>query len=293
MISDGFLIKLDEYSKAVETEMQCVLAETGLLEDFAKTMSYSVMAGGKRLRPALVLATASLCGGDLKDALPFACAIEFIHTYSLIHDDLPALDNDDYRRGKLTCHKKFGEDKAILAGDGLLNFAFEIMLDACDTVNKIKAAKSIANAAGVKGMIAGQWVDVKLNGQSVDRETMEFIHLHKTADLIIGAVKAGAYSADVSQEKIEAITMYAKEIGYSFQIVDDILDVEGSMEDLGKAIGSDSANNKTTYVTLFGLDGAKREAEIHTKNAVKALEIFEEDTRFFKDLAFYLLTRKK
>lgn len=292
-MTDKFLKQLNEYSSLTEEKMAEYLDNSGIPEDLSEVMKYSVMAGGKRLRPALVLSCSSLLGGKIEDAIPFACAMEFIHTYSLIHDDLPALDNDDYRRGKLTSHKKFGEDKAILAGDALISFAFEIMLEACKNMNQTKAAMFISQAAGARGMVAGQWVDVKLNGQFVDEKTMEYIHLNKTAALIIGALKAGASCANAGEKDIEKMSAFGREIGYTFQIIDDILDVVGDSAELGKATGSDEANNKTTYVTLFGLENAKKEAERHTEIALEQLSEYGENAWFLRELAKYLLNRKK
>ena len=287
------LDKLEEYSRIVDGKINEYLSDSYIPSELREAMSYSVFAGGKRLRPALVLATSELFGGETEKALPFASAIELIHTYSLIHDDLPAMDNDDYRRGRLTSHKVFGEDKAILAGDGLLSLAFDIMLNASESIEELNAAKYISYAAGVKSMVAGQWVDVGSNGVSIDADTMEYIHLNKTAAMIIGAVKAGASCAGASARDIELVEAYAREIGYTFQIVDDILDVEGDAEELGKAIGSDQANNKTTYVTLYGIEGAKAKAREHTDRAIEIMRSFGDKAQFFVDLAEYFFARKK
>ncbi|MBE7091579.1 MAG: polyprenyl synthetase family protein [Clostridiales bacterium] len=285
--------KLNEYNRLVEEKMQEYLSKKNIPEELQKAMAYSVFAGGKRLRPALVLAACELFCDDLSKALPFACAIEFIHTYSLIHDDLPSMDNDDFRRGRLTSHKVFGEDKAILAGDGLLSYAFDIMLDNLKTSNEINAAKYISTAAGVNGMVAGQWIDVSSNGKNINEETMHYIHMNKTAALIIGAIKAGASCGGASNEDILTLENYGQEIGYTFQIIDDILDVVGNDEDLGKLTGSDAANNKTTYVTLFGIEGAQNKAKEHTENALNIMNKYGEKGQFFNELALYLLNRKK
>jgi len=285
--------KLNEYNRLVEEKMQEYLSKKNIPEELQKAMAYSVFAGGKRLRPALVLAACELFCDDLSKALPFACAIEFIHTYSLIHDDLPCMDNDDFRRGRLTSHKVFGEDKAILAGDGLLSYAFDIMLDNLKTSNEINAAKYISTAAGVNGMVAGQWIDVSSNGKNINEETMHYIHMNKTAALIIGAIKAGASCGGASNEDILTLENYGQEIGYTFQIIDDILDVVGNDEDLGKLTGSDAANNKTTYVTLFGIEGAQNKAKEHTENALNIMNKYGEKGQFFNELALYLLNRKK
>lgn len=285
--------QMEVYSRIVEEEMKRLLCVRKIPAQLQEVMAYSVLAGGKRLRPALLLGACELCGGTIERALPFACAIEFIHTYSLIHDDLPAMDNDDYRRGRLTSHKKYGEAKAILAGDGLLSYAFEILLDACRDQASVQAAKAIASAAGVKGMLAGQWVDVDLNGNIFDASTMEYIHLKKTAAMIVGALRAGAFCAGAQKEAVESLSCYGREIGYTFQIIDDVLDVEGNFVELGKDTGSDAANHKTTYVTLYGIDGARQKAKEHTQFAVKALQGFGERAAFFVKLAEYLLNRNK
>ena len=285
--------KLNQYNALVEAKMQEYLCKKDIPEELQKTMAYSVFAGGKRLRPALVLATCELFCDNLEKALPFACAIEFIHTYSLVHDDLPSMDNDDYRRGRLTSHKVFGEDKAILAGDGLLSYAFDIMLENCKDENSINAAKYISNAAGVNGMVAGQWVDVSSNGKKITEDVMHYIHINKTAALIIGAIKAGAVCGNAREEDIKNLEEYGRCIGYTFQIIDDILDVVGDKEALGKETGSDEANDKTTYVTLFGVEGAKKQAEEYTEKAISIMERYGEKAMFFKDLAMYLLNRNK
>ncbi len=285
--------KLNEYNVLVEAKMQEYLSKKDIPVELQKAMGYSVFAGGKRLRPALVLASCELFNKNLEKALPFACAMEFIHTYSLIHDDLPSMDNDDWRRGRLTSHKVFGEDKAILAGDGLLSYAFDIMLDNCNEISEINAARFISKAAGVNGMVAGQWVDVSSNGKKITEDLMQYIHANKTGALIIGALKAGASCGGASQKDIEIIEEYGKCIGYTFQIIDDILDVVGNEEELGKAIGSDEANDKTTYVTLFGIEGAKKKAIEYTEKAISIMETYGEKAIFFTELAKYLLNRTK
>ena len=285
--------KLDYYNLLVDNKMKEYLLEADIPEKMREAMSYSVFAGGKRIRPALLLASCELLGGILSEALPYACAIEFIHTYSLIHDDLPALDNDDYRRGRLTNHKVYGEDLAILAGDALLSYAFEIMINASKDENTLNAARFISNAAGARKMVAGQWVDVSSNGEKITANTMEYIHMNKTAAMIIGAIKAGASCGGASEFDIKQMEEYGKEIGYTFQIIDDILDVEGDTEELGKKTGSDAANDKTTYVTLYGLEGAKEQAVDHTNNAIAKVEIYGKKAEFFINLAHFLLNRKK
>lgn len=288
-----FLEVLEKNSKKCELAINDYLSNKDIPQSLQETMKYSTLAPGKRLRPALVIETCKLCGGREEDAIPFACAIEMIHTYSLIHDDLPDLDNDDYRRGRLTSHKKFGNAEAILTGDALLSYAFEIMLKNADTPNKVKAATEIAIGAGATKMVAGQWVDVTENGNVLSDSQIEYIHENKTAAMIVAAAKAGAYCADAAPILIQRFEKYAREIGYTFQIVDDILDVEGDSEALGKQVGSDNANNKSTFVTKYGLEGAKKQAKEHTLLALDAVSGFGDEASFFIDLAEYLLTRKK
>ncbi len=281
--------KLDEYTRITDDALHEFFSNDAIPADLREAMAYSVFAGGKRLRPALLLSACEMCGGDINTALPYAAAIEMIHTYSLIHDDLPALDNDDYRRGKLTSHKMFGEDRAILAGDALLSYAFEIMLKA----GNLNASRYIAEAAGSSRMVAGQWVDVTLNGNVFDTKTMEYIHLNKTAAMIKGALLAGGACAGADDETLDILDKFGTEIGYTFQIIDDILDVNGDEKELGKAVGSDKAKNKTTYVTLYGIDGAKVEARRHTENAVELMSAFGEKGNFLSSLAQSLLVRTK
>jgi len=286
-VTDNLKKQLERYTLLTDEKMREYLSDKDIPEDLRSAMSYSVFAGGKRLRPALLLGACEALGGNIEEALPYAAAIEFIHTYSLIHDDLPAMDNDDYRRGRLTSHKVFGEDRAILAGDGLLSYAFEIIL----SEKKNNAGLYIAKAAGVSGMLAGQWVDVTLNGDVFNEHTMEYIHMNKTAAMIRGALLAGASCADAQKQVISVFDGYGCEIGYTFQIIDDVLDVIGNQEDLGKATGSDKAKNKTTYVTLHGIDGAMEKARAHTNKAVELIAEYD-GNGFFTELAKYLLERK-
>ncbi|WHH59636.1 polyprenyl synthetase family protein [Petroclostridium sp. X23] len=263
-----------------------------------EAMRYSLFAGGKRLRPVITLACCELMGGNREEAVPAACAIEMIHTYSLIHDDLPAMDNDDYRRGNLTNHKVFGEAMAILAGDALLNKAFEVAVD--ESVKKgVEAAKVIrvlsviANAGGTEGMIGGQVVDMEAENKKIEEEHLSYMHLHKTGALIIASAKAGAIIGNATKEQMDAITTYSKNIGLAFQVKDDILDVEGDQDKLGKPIGSDINNNKSTFVSLLGLERSKEKVKEMTDEAIKSLNIFGERGWFLKDLALYLINREK
>lgn len=259
-----------------------------------EAMSYSVRAGGKRLRPLLVLECRKMCGGeDIDTAMPFACAIEMIHTYSLIHDDLPAMDNDDYRRGRLTCHKVFGEATAILAGDSLLNMAFETALAAegVEANKKLEALKVLADAAGAGGMIGGQTVDLMSEGKKISFEELKYIHKLKTGALIGAACEMGAVLAGAEPKEREIIKRYAQYLGIAFQILDDILDVTADEAELGKPVGSDEKNKKSTYVTVFGLDKAREYAKSYTDKAVGELQYFGERADFLIRLTEYLCGR--
>lgn len=258
-----------------------------------EAMKYSLSAGGKRFRPILHLETAKLLGGATDDFIDSACAIEYVHTYSLIHDDLPAMDNDDFRRGKLTNHKVFGEDIAILTGDGLLNSAFEILWNKVrrnPTIPIIKGTQFIAEKSGANGMIAGQVVDIQSENKEIDLDTLLYIHHKKTGALIEASILSVAYMMDVDIRRIEALKKYALHLGLAFQISDDILDVVGSFESLGKPIGSDAENHKSTFVTHYGLDQAKRMLKKNVEEAIDALNIFS-DKEFLEELAKYVANR--
>lgn len=265
-------------------EIEAVLNEMrpdpeGLAKTVMKAMNYSLMAGGKRLRPMLIAETYRFFGGeDMTVTAPFMAAIEMIHTYSLIHDDLPALDNDDYRRGRLTNHKVFGEAMAILAGDGLLNYAYETASKAFDAAKDYetlsrtaKAMQILAHKPGIYGMIGGQTADVELEGQSFGQDVLSFIHENKTSALIECSMMIGAVLAGADEAQIADIERAAKLIGISFQVQDDILDVTGDEALLGKPLHSDEKNEKTTYVTLYGLEGAMKEAERLSDEAMAIL----------------------
>lgn len=231
-------------------------------EEIYEAMAYSVNAGGKRLRPVLLLSACEAMGGKIEKAYPFACAIEMIHTYSLIHDDLPAMDNDDLRRGVPTCHKRFDEATAILAGDALLNFACEIMFEETAKNNDksiARAACFISHGAGINGMIGGQVVDVASQGKETDAKTLIYIHRNKTAALIKAALKAGAVIGGADEAQLNIFDLIGDKIGIAFQIKDDILDVTSSTEILGKPVLSDIKNEKTTYISLFGLEKARED----------------------------------
>ena len=270
-----------------------VIYEKKLIE----SMKYSVQAGGKRLRPILFLETIKLLNKNPFDFIEIACAIEMIHTYSLIHDDLPAMDNDSLRRGKPTNHVVFGEATAILAGDGLLNLAHEIMIAFVSkklTKNNINGINIISKAAGINGMIAGQAVDIESEGKSIDIDTMKFIHSNKTGALIEASIVAAAVMSDADDTRIAALKTYAKYIGLAFQVTDDILDIEGNKAELGKKIGSDELNDKATYPKYFGLEKSKEYAKNTITNAIESLNVFEpREKAFFVDLADYIICRKK
>ncbi len=257
-------------------------------------MRYSVFAGGKRLRPVLMLACAEMCGGDVNEVMPFACAMEMIHTYSLIHDDLPSMDNDDLRRGMPTNHIKFGEATAILAGDALLNKAFEVVSEYNGTnpERAIKAMNMLAVSSGTEGMIGGQIVDMESEGKNIDLEILKYLHLNKTGAIIRSACTIGALMGGGNDEEINAVDEFAKNLGVAFQIQDDILDVIGNEDELGKPIGSDEEEDKNTYVKLVGLERSKEMAEEYSDKAKKSLAIFGDKAKFLVELTDYLTDRR-
>ena len=269
--------------------------EKGYQKTIFEAMNYSLKAGGKRLRPILTLEACRIVGGNEEDAIPFAIAIEMIHTYSLIHDDLPALDNDDLRRGRPTNHKVYGDAMAILAGDGLLNYAFEIMLSSSigkeNPAKYLNAINEIAKSSGVYGMIGGQVVDIESEDKKIEMEKLDFIHLNKTAAIIVGCMRAGAIIGDATEEQLENITKYATNIGLSFQIADDILDITGDESKLGKKVGSDIDNNKSTYPSLIGLEKSKEIANDLINESKTRISNIKGDTEFLNDLAEYIVAR--
>ena len=271
--------------------------EEGLQQTVFDAMNYSVKAGGKRLRPLVLLETLKLFGGEEEEAYPFMAAIEMIHTYSLVHDDLPAMDNDKYRRGKLTTHAKFGENMAILAGDALLNYAYEIMSDAVMNSKypkrAIRAMQTIARKAGIYGMVGGQTVGVENEGKEMSIDTINYIHNLKTAALIEGSMMAGAILAGAKAEEIDIVEKIAKSIGVAFQIQDDILDVTGDTNQLGKAVLSDEKNHKTTYVSLLVVNISKEHVKRYSREAIELLESLNKDDAFLKFLFVKLIDRDK
>ena len=260
--------------------------------------AYSLSLPGKRVRPALTLAFCELCGGKAENALPFACAVEMIHTYSLIHDDLPCMDNDDFRRGKPSNHKVYGEDIALLAGDALQSMAYTSMLSetavkSVGAANAARAAYVLAQKSGVLGMVGGQTIDLMSEGKEPDLDTLREMDEKKTACLIEAACMMGCICAGADEEKIAAAERYASAVGLAFQIVDDVLDVTSTTDELGKPVGSDNDNEKSTYVRLLGVDRCRAYADELTQEAVKALEAFDGDTKPLADFAFALANRKK
>ena len=265
-----------------------------------ESMKYSLTAGGKRLRPVLLLAACDFAGGDIREAVPYACALEYIHTYSLIHDDLPAMDNDDLRRGLPTNHKVYGEALAILAGDGLLTTAFEaiskdmmLYFDDPEKLRKrINAAYEIAKGAGARGMVAGQVSDIEAESSDCSSEMLEYIHINKTAALIKSAIKAGLYFGNPDREMLAQLDIYAENLGLAYQIVDDILDETGTVDELGKPIGSDKKKNKTTYISINGMQEAHDRLDELTEEAIEAIARYYDNAEFFRDLVLSLKVRK-
>ena len=285
-------IKLIE--KALVEELQ---EDKALDPTLCESMKYSLTAGGKRLRPILVMAAADAIGAKGTDFIHIACAIEMIHTYSLIHDDLPAMDNDDYRRGKLTNHKVYGDGMAILAGDALLTQAFEVMLrqDNLSADVLLKVVREMSIGAGPNGMVGGQAIDLEAEGKqkSLSLEELKKMHAGKTGALFRAAIRSGAIVAGASDEELAALTTYADCFGLAFQITDDILDVIGDEAVIGKPVGSDERNDKSTYVSLTSLEEAKKLAADTVAEAVKALEMFGDKATFLRELVEYLLKRNK
>lgn len=260
-----------------------------------RAMRYSLFAGGKRLRPILCLAAAEACEGKIGNAVPLACALECIHTYSLVHDDLPSMDNDDFRRGRPTCHKIFGDGIAILAGDALLTIAFEIVSNAKPTprYDTSSLLREIAVAAGSQKLIAGQVADLEAEGQNVKRDQLQFIHENKTAAILKSSVRLGAMSANADARKLSAISRFGQRLGLAFQIIDDILDVTQTSEILGKSAGKDVAAKKATYPAVIGLEKSRAEAKRLTRQAHNALSVFRDrDAEPLHALANYLLERE-
>ena len=270
----------------------------GYQSQIMEAMEYSVMAGGKRLRPMLMQETYRLFGGEGKEIEPFMAAMEMIHTYSLVHDDLPAMDNDEYRRGRKTTHIVYGEDMGILAGDALLNYAFETACKAFEqfpeeSLRIGQAMRVLARKAGIYGMIGGQVVDVKESGHQIDEEVLDFIFRLKTGALIESAMMIGAILGGASKEEVKTVERIASLVGLAFQVQDDILDVTSTQEELGKPIHSDEKNEKTTYVTLLGIDDAKKVVEEKSKEAISLLRTLPNENPYLEELLIELIHRKK
>lgn len=287
---------LEDRQGIVEEALYRYLPEDGIPADMYKAVRYSVFNGGKRIRPILCLAAAEAVGGDLAPAIPVACALELIHTYSLIHDDLPSMDNDDFRRGKPTSHKVFGENMAILAGDALLTEAF-VLLSRAEKVmfspeRRLAVIQEIAHAAGISGMVGGQALDVLAEKSGADENMLREIHRCKTAALIVASVKSGAIIFNAGKEKIQALTEYGMNVGQAFQIADDILNVEGDRELMGKGTGSDAARNKLTYPSLLGMEKSKEKLAEHIEAAVESLSDFDERAMPLIVIARYIKERK-
>ncbi len=266
-----------------------------------ESMKYSLTAGGKRIRPVMLLAACEFAGGDIREAVPYACALEYIHTYSLIHDDLPAMDNDDLRRGLPTNHKIYGDAIAILAGDGLLTTAFEaiskdmmLYFDEPEKLRKrINAMYEIAKGSGCKGMVAGQVSDIEAESNDCSSEMLEYIHANKTGALIKSAIMAGLYLGNPDSDMLTQLGRYAECLGLAYQIADDILDVVGTQEELGKNTGADQKQHKTTYPSINGLDAAKKRLDDLTEEAVEAIADYYDNAEFFRDLVLDLKVRRK
>src|SRR6478672_12513691 len=258
-----------------------------------KAMRYSLFAGGKRLRPILTLAAAEVCGGKVENALPLACAMECIHTYSLVHDDLPSMDDDDFRRGRATCHKVFGDGIAVLAGDALLTIAFEIVsrTKPPHRYDPFTLLREVAVAAGSRKLIAGQVADLEAEGKKISLADLRYIHQNKTAAILTASVCLGAMSANATAKELAAITKFGRALGLAFQVIDDILDVTQTSEKLGKSAGKDVAAQKATYPAVFGLEKSRKEAHRLTSSALAAIKPFGEKALMLKLLADYLLER--
>lgn len=292
MLQEEWQKKREQIEAALVEELH---AADILDKTLAASMEYSLMAGGKRLRPVLLMAAAEAVGGRGEDYLTAACAIEMIHTYSLIHDDLPAMDDDDYRRGKPTNHKVYGAGMATLAGDALLTMAFEVLLrqsGVSDTV-KLSVLREVSEAAGAKGMVGGQAMDLGAAGQRVNIITLRRMHMGKTGALFRAAVRVGTILAGGNAAELVSLTRYAESFGLAFQITDDILDVVGETEDIGKPTGSDERNQKATYVTLATLSGAEKMARDGVDTAVEAVSPFGNRADFLREMAKFLLSRKQ
>ncbi len=298
MVSFDLKIYLSERKQLVEAALEnCLPVSGGLEKKVLEAARYSLFAGGKRLRPILCIAAAEVVGGSIGEILPVACALEMIHTYSLIHDDLPAMDNDDFRRGKPTNHKVFGEAMAVLAGDALLTEAFDfvsrVRTDKNITAEKLLSAVAIlVRGAGYRGMVGGQVIDLESENRTVDIATVEYMHIHKTGALLSASLEIGALLGGGSDDQVSAFKRYGHHLGLAFQITDDLLDVEGDAREMGKKPGSDVAKDKKTYPALLGLTGSREAAREHVEAALQALDAFDEGAEPLRAIARYLLVRR-
>jgi geranylgeranyl diphosphate synthase type II len=288
---------LKEKGKLVEEALDRYLPkEMEMPSTIHKAMRYSLMAGGKRIRPILCIASCEAIGGRVEDVMPVACALEMIHTYSLIHDDLPAMDNDDFRRGRPTSHKVFGEAMAILAGDALLTEAFRVMTDKSlagvrpDVI--LDVINDIAWAAGSFGMVGGQVVDMESEGKDIDLPTLEYLHTRKTGALLLASIKAGARIGGGKDEQAKALTRYGECLGLAFQIADDILDIEGNQEEIGKDVGSDLEKKKATYPAILGMSESKKRARELMDMAIDSIKGFDERADPLRMIARYVVERR-
>lgn len=285
---------LKEYGEVVSKRIYEFLSAKNAPKQLIDAMIYSVGAGGKRLRPALMMQFAKALGCEPESVLDFACAIEMIHTYSLIHDDLPCMDNDDIRRGKPSCHIAYGEDTALLAGDALLTMAFSLACECknIDSANVLSAIKLLANYAGLHGMVGGQVIDLDIEGKDVPIQTVKKMYALKTGALIKAACEIGCVLAGADSDKMNAATLFSEKIGLAFQVADDILDLIGDSAVLGKPVGSDDKNNKSTYVSHYGIEKSKADVIALTNEAIDALSVFSDDADALRELAQMLTDRK-
>lgn len=289
---------INKKSRLVNATLEQLLQNSQPDETISKAVKYSLMAGGKRIRPVLCLAASEAVGGNPKDALRAACAMEMVHTYSLIHDDLPAMDDDELRRGKPTCHVAFGEATAILAGDALLTMAFEILAsvpfkNGNQAAKWLEVIRIIAIAAGSRGMVQGQMLDIAAEGSLLNLGDLESMHRLKTGALIEASMQCGALLAEADQAQLGYLKTYARSIGLAFQVADDILNVEGNPAVMGKAVGTDRLNKKSTYPSLLGLDASKQFAQKLIHQALQALEAFDNKADPLRALATYIIERKR
>ena len=293
-----FKDQLKEYQNLINKELEKYVRKQKCPEEvWNSSMEYSLMAGGKRLRPILVIATYQLFKKDIEKCMPYAVAIEMVHNFSLIHDDMPCVDNDDFRHGKLTNHKKFNEPTALLAGDGLLNNAYMVISEDLQNSNMQGIHKKlqifVEFSQAIDRMIAGEYIDTEYEGKKISEEYLEYIHKNKTGALLKLCVRMGAILADCSKEDLESLTNYAKKIGLAFQIKDDILSEEGNEKILGKPVGNDKKMGKCTYVSKYGLEKSKEILSRITKEAINEISKYGEKAEFLKELALYIQNRNK